>query len=64
MKGCGMRLEGKVALITGAANGIKGELMGMGEATAWLFVREGAKVVLCDIDEEAAEKSESMDDDT
>ena len=31
-----MRLPGKVALITGAAAGIPGELMGFGGATAWL----------------------------
>lgn len=39
------RLSGKVAIITGAAQG-------MGEAHARLFVREGAKVVLTDLNEE------------
>ena len=40
-----MRLQGKIALLTGAAAAIKGELMGFGGAAAHLFVREGAKVV-------------------
>ncbi|HWQ37808.1 MAG TPA: glucose 1-dehydrogenase [Burkholderiales bacterium] len=37
-----MRLKNKVALITGAASG-------MGEATALIFAREGAKVVVSDV---------------
>ncbi len=47
-----MRLRGKVALLTGAAAAVKGELMGFGGAAAHLFVREGARVVLTDIRDE------------
>ena len=52
-----MRLEGKVALITGAASGFEGELMGFGGASARLFAQEGAKVVLTDIKEEMGHKT-------
>ena len=55
-----MRLEGKVALITGAAAGVEGELMGFGGASAHLFTREGAKVVLSDINEEMGQKTASQ----
>src|SRR5689334_6979707 len=37
-----MRLAGKVAIISGAASG-------MGTATARMFAREGAKVVIADL---------------
>src|SRR3978361_2360813 len=37
-----MRLDGKVAIISGAASG-------MGAATARMFAREGAKVVIADV---------------
>ena len=52
-----MRLANKVALITGAAHGVRGEMMGFGGAAAWLFAEEGAKVALTDIDAAAGEKT-------
>jgi cyclopentanol dehydrogenase len=52
-----MRLEGKVALISGAASGVEGELMGFGGAAARLFAKEGAKVVLTDINEDSGQKT-------
>lgn len=49
---CALRLEGKVALITGAATGVEGEVMGIGGTSARMFAREGAKVVVTDLDTE------------
>ncbi len=45
-----MRLDGKVAIVTGAASGF-------GRAIAEAFAREGAKVLVADIDAEAAAKA-------
>ena len=46
------RVEGKVALISGAAKGVTGELMGFGGASARLLSEHGASVVLGDIDDQ------------
>ena len=47
-----MRLNGKVALITGAGSGI-------GRQSALLFAREGASIVAVDVDEKAARDTAS-----
>lgn len=47
-----MRLGDKIALITEAAHGLDGTVMGFGGAAARVFAREGASVALTDIDDE------------
>ena len=49
----GEKLRGKVALITGAG-------MGIGREAAVLFAREGARVVIGDIDDKAARDTARM----
>src|SRR4029434_10158487 len=44
-----MRLSGKVAIITGGAHG-------MGESEAMIFAREGASVVVADVDQTAGQQ--------
>ncbi len=44
------RFAGKVVIVTGSGSGI-------GQETAWAFAREGANVVVADIDTEAAERT-------
>ena len=52
------RLEGKVAIVTGA--GSSGAGIGNGKATAVLFAREGAKVLLVDSTKARAEETQAM----
>jgi len=51
----GTRLAGKVAIVTGA--GSRAEGVGNGRATAVLFAREGARVLLVDQSRDAAEQT-------
>jgi NAD(P)-dependent dehydrogenase (short-subunit alcohol dehydrogenase family) len=53
-----LRLESKVAIVTGAGSIAPG--IGNGRATAILFAREGAKVLLVDLNPAAAEETLTM----
>ena len=48
-----MRLRNKVAIITGGGSG-------MGRSAALLFTREGAKVVICDVNDEGGNQTVRM----
>jgi len=48
MEEYGKRLEGKVAIVTGAGATGSGEFVGIGQATSILLSRQGAKVLLVD----------------
>lgn len=52
------RLEGKVAIVTGC--GSSGPGWGNGKAIATVFAREGAKVLGCDLNLEAAEETREI----
>ncbi|MGZ6219663.1 MAG: SDR family NAD(P)-dependent oxidoreductase [Syntrophales bacterium] len=55
----GNRLQGKVAIVVGAGQ-TPGDTIGNGRATAVLFAREGAKVMLVDRRLESATETEAM----
>ena len=52
----GSRLKGKSAIVTGSATGI-------GRATAMLFAKEGARVIVADVDESGRQVVEAIDGD-
>ena len=53
-----MRLKGKVAIVAGG--GASGAVLGNGQATAILFAREGAKVLVADAVQERAQATVDM----
>jgi len=58
----GNRLQGKVAIVVGAGS-TPGETIGNGRATAIVFAREGAAVMLVDRDRDSAAETKRMIDD-
>jgi len=54
-----MRLKDKVAIVTGAGQ-TSGDTIGNGRATAILFAREGARVMLVDHRADSAQETQSM----
>ena len=54
-----MRLQNKVAIVAGAGQ-TPGDTIGNGRATAILFAREGARIVLVDRDPESARETQAM----
>jgi len=54
-----MRLEGKVAIVVGAGQ-TAGDTIGNGRATAILFAREGARVLVVDRDAQSARETQAM----
>ncbi len=53
------RLEGKVGIVTGAGQ-TAGQTTGNGRATALLFARHGARLVICDRDSASLEETAGM----
>lgn len=56
----GRRLQGKVAIVTGAGATGSGDFVGIGQAISILFARQGASVLLVDRDERNADTTLAM----
>ena len=55
MQESGSRLQGKVAIVTGAGATGSGDFVGIGQATSILFARQGSRVLLADREQQNAE---------